>query len=272
MKTIRSNKDIFLDKLRAKHDLSNYDFSEMVYANNKSSITFKCRTHGYITNHHPSNMVRSDSLCGECKSDAAKNMWLCKAIEIHGNRYSYDKAVLSHQNTPIEIVCSTHGSFWQSPYTHYKCKIGCPTCALDADKLDTSKFIQRAKKVFGDEYDYSKSVYTKWNEPITVTCPKHGDWVTRAGSHLSGCRCIACTIDDRRLGVDGFIKAARAVHGNKYDYSNVVYNHNKAKVTIGCPTHGSFKMKPNSHTSSRGGCPRCIESYGERAIDRKSVV
>ena len=42
------------------------------------------------------------------------------------------------------------------------------------------------------------------------------------------------------LGLDGFIRKARLVHGEKYDYSKVVYVNNRTKVAIVCPIHGEF--------------------------------
>ena len=53
-----------------------------------------------------------------------------------------------------------------------------------------------------------------------------------------------------------FIKDARDVHGDKYDYSKVEYIGSKIKVCIICPKHGEFWQKPNCHLSGRG-CPKC---------------
>lgn len=58
-----------------------------------------------------------------------------------------------------------------------------------------------------------------------------------------------------------FIKQARSVHGDKYDYSNVVYKNCDTKVKIVCPKHGVFLQTPYNHFSNRQGCPKCaIES------------
>ena len=53
-----------------------------------------------------------------------------------------------------------------------------------------------------------------------------------------------------------FIKKARKIHGNKYDYSKVEYINNKTKVCISCPEHGEFWQTPDNHL--RGcGCKLC---------------
>ena len=59
--------------------------------------------------------------------------------------------------------------------------------------------------------------------------------------------CQKCTTEE-------FIKKAIAVHGDKYDYSRVVYKGRHEKVEIGCPRHGFFwkevgKSERHRHTS-----------------------
>lgn len=44
-----------------------------------------------------------------------------------------------------------------------------------------------------------------------------------------------------------FVKKARNVHGDKYDYSKVVYVNAKTNVKIICPIHGEFLQTPDKH-------------------------
>lgn len=53
-----------------------------------------------------------------------------------------------------------------------------------------------------------------------------------------------------------FISRAKAVHGDKYDYSKTTYVKSKSKVTIICPDHGEFQQIPNSHLNG-SGCFYC---------------
>ncbi len=48
----------------------------------------------------------------------------------------------------------------------------------------------------------------------------------------------------KRLTKDEFIKRAKKVHGDKYDYSDVDYINSKTKVKIVCIEHGSFFNDP----------------------------
>lgn len=56
----------------------------------------------------------------------------------------------------------------------------------------------------------------------------------------------------RKKTKEEFIKEAVMVHGNKYDYSKVVYVNNNTKVEIICPEHGSFWQRPNDHLKKNG--------------------
>jgi hypothetical protein len=51
----------------------------------------------------------------------------------------------------------------------------------------------------------------------------------------------------RKLNNQIFIDRARKIHGNLYDYSNVKYKGNHAKVSIICREHGEFKKSPAHH-------------------------
>jgi hypothetical protein len=55
--------------------------------------------------------------------------------------------------------------------------------------LTTEQFIAKARKKHGDKYSYDKAVYTTQNVAVTITCPKHGDYLTRPSTHYKhGCK------------------------------------------------------------------------------------
>ena len=59
-----------------------------------------------------------------------------------------------------------------------------------------------------------------------------------------------------KLTTEDFIKKAREVHGDKYDYSKVEYVNATTPVVIICPKHGEFLQNPYNHTDGRG-CKKC---------------
>jgi len=136
-------------------------------------------------------------------------------------------------------------------------------------RLTTEEFIKRAKEVHGDKYDYSKVKYTNKHTKVCIICPIHGEFWQEPNSHLYGCGCNECwltkNLTSKLSNTEKFIKKARKVHGNKYDYSKVEYKHSLKKICIICPTHGEFWMKPNDHLNGQG-CKMCNESRLEKKI------
>lgn len=205
--------------------------------------------------------------CGlEQYYEKRKKKTLERLKEVQGDRYDYSKVNYLNQNTPVEIICRKHGSFWQKLGTHLSRKTGCGKCAKENNKSNATEFIEKAKKVHGDRYDYSKVDYVECGKKVLIGCQEHGFFYQRAQSHLDGCKCKKCFIEESKASRDNFIQNAKMIHGDRYDYSKVVYLGNKKPVEILCPLHGSFWQKPNSHVSSRAGCARCRESLGERQV------
>lgn len=122
-------------------------------------------------------------------------------------------------------------------------------------KVTTSEFIERAKAVHGDKYDYSKTFITSMVKNTTITCPIHGDFETRAANHLLGVGCSECS-GNKKLTTESFIKKAHLVHGDRYDYSKVNYVGAKTKVVIICKEHGEFEQEPTNHLMG-SGCIKC---------------
>ena len=85
-----------------------------------------------------------------------------------------------------------------------------------------------------------------------------------ATNHLEKRGCPKCA--GRNKTEVEFLFEAKQIHGDKYDYSDLNYNLNGAKVNIICPTHGAFKMNKANHIIGKQGCPLCSESKGERFI------
>ena len=53
-----------------------------------------------------------------------------------------------------------------------------------AQKLTIEKFIEKAKLVHGDKYDYSKVDYINAKTPIIIICPEHGEFIKTPDKHL----------------------------------------------------------------------------------------
>jgi superfamily II DNA or RNA helicase len=134
---------------------------------------------------------------------------------------------------------------------------------METDK--TKEFIAKAKAVHGDKYDYSKVKYVNCSTKVTIICPKHGEFEQTPKKHLLGQGCPDCS-GRKRLTTEEFIAKAKAVHGDKFDYSKVKYVNSETKVTIVCPIHGEFEQTPVSHLSGNG-CSLCSRKK-KHTLDR----
>lgn len=54
-----------------------------------------------------------------------------------------------------------------------------------------------------------------------------------------------------------FLQRSTQAHGNKFDYSKVVFVNTTTKITITCPIHGEFTQLPYRHYTTKSGCPSC---------------
>ena len=124
-------------------------------------------------------------------------------------------------------------------------------------KLNTEQFIEKAKQVHGDKYDYSKVNYKGSKEKICIICPEHGEFQVIASNHLRGYKCPQCNKPGRKkFSKNEFVNKANIVHNYKYDYSKFEYNGSKTKGVIICPIHGEFEQTADSHLQG-SGCPIC---------------
>ena len=128
----------------------------------------------------------------------------------------------------------------------------------------TEQFIQKAKLIHGDKYNYSKVNYKKAIEKVVIICLIHKDFEITPNSHLNGSGCILCgkisSSNKQSLNILQFITKSKEKHGDNYDYSKVEYINSQTKVNIICKTHGEFEQIPNNHIRGKG-CIKCSGNY-----------
>ncbi len=144
----------------------------------------------------------------------------------------------------------------------------------------TEQFIEEARAVHGDKYDYSKTVYVKNCEKVCIICPEHGEFWQTPKSHLKGNGCAKCgfiaTGNSTRKGQEQFLKEVKEVWGDELDFSKVEYKSSKDLVCVVChkkdkdgKEHGEFYPIPANLLNGHG-CPKCgIEKNAEKS--RKDV-
>lgn len=136
--------------------------------------------------------------------------------------------------------------------------------------MTIKEFVEEARKINGDKYDYQLVDFTRKTDKVKIICPKHGVFEQSVKTHLRGCGCCKCNIEERankrRYTKEEFIQKARKIHGDKYDYSKVEYVNSITPVEITCNVCGdTFEQRPSNHINMKQGCPFC---YGNK---RKST-
>jgi hypothetical protein len=236
-----------------------YDYSGTLYVKSTLPISVHCVLHG--TFHIiPAQHLRGKGGCKQCKSENASarrksvQSFIEAACQIHGTHYDYSLVVYRNRSEKVEIVCPSHGSFFQRPYAHLAGQ-GCIHCA-GFGLLNTKLFIERARAIHGDIYDYSGTEYLSTNKPVTYICSIHGHITQIAANHLNGSGCSICK--GYSWGHEEFLRRAVAKHGNFYSYVGK-YQSAFSKIEIKCPKHGVFLMRPSNHLSGQG-CRKCSSS------------
>ena len=129
-------------------------------------------------------------------------------------------------------------------------------------------FIEKARQIHNDKYDYSKVNYVNSRTKVCIICPTHGEFWQTPHNHLKGYGCAECGKEKSHLSkmtTEDFIVKSKEIHGNKYDYSKACYKTCDTKVCIICPEHGEFWQTPSNHINGRG-CPKCANEKRKNAL------
>ena len=195
------------------------------------------------------------------------DIFIKKAKEIHGDKYDYSLVKYTNAKTRVKIICPVHGIFEQIPYNHLSGK-GCKECGCVENGRNRSitleKFLEKARKVHGDKYDYSKSKIENYKTKIEIICKIHGSFFQTPNNHLCGKGCKECGKESTlnhiqencSSNTEDFIQKSKILHGDTYDYSKVEYVNNSIQVEIKCEEHGSFLQSPRDHLRGHG-CHTC---------------
>lgn len=261
-------KDNFDDFAREVHgDKYNYDKTNFI--STRGDVVITCPTHGDFVQNAGGHLDGRG--CHECGYDEIANKlklspkeFIARSKIANNNQYDYSKTNYVNGRTKVIVTCPVHGDFLTSAANHMRGS-GCPEC-YGTKKRTTQEFIDLAREVHGDRYDYSESNYLSSEKPIHIICPEHGSFNQIAANHLKGDLCPKCA-GNQKSNTQEFIQKSRLIHGDRYNYDKVEYTTNKTPVVITCtkPNHGDFVQKPNAHLSGQG-CPICSESRGEKFV------
>lgn len=134
----------------------------------------------------------------------------------------------------------------------------------------TDLFIQKAKDVHGNKYDYNDVIYLSAKTKVILRCKIHGTFEQTPTNHLSGKGCKKCSIENRsklfKTSQENYIKQVRAVHGARYDLSQIKYINAHTNIKVICHKHGAFSPSPQRFKKG-SNCPKCnSESKTDKSI------
>lgn len=199
-KNLAIDTETFIKNAKSVHG-DRYDYSKVNYIRSFIKVEIICRIHGSFWQ-LPSNHATPKKAKAGCPKCAGKGMvtedFIKKSTEVHGGFYKYDHAEYTLIKNKVTITCPIHGEFEQSAEDHLMGKC-CRKCRneqnAEAQRYSTDEFIDKAKLVHGDRYEYRDSCYTKSVDKIGITCKKHGNFMQVAAKHLNGHGCPQCWIE-----------------------------------------------------------------------------
>lgn len=129
-----------------------------------------------------------------------------KAKRVHGDKFIYSQDTYSKSSVPIKVICPEHGLFQQVAGDHLR-GFGCSACS-GKRRLTTEQFIEKANKVHSNRYSYDKTNYISSNQPVTITCKKHGDYTIKPNYHLYGTKngCPKCCYSKGEVAIQDWLE------------------------------------------------------------------
>lgn len=192
----------FIQEAQALHG-DRYDYSKVRYENNHTKVEIVCPKHGSFWQNPNKHLLGQG--CPKCANkDKTTEEFVNECRQVHGDRYDYSKTVYQGAKSKVVVTCKEHGDFLIEATKHL-CGSGCKKCS-NKFVSDTSTFIERAKMIHGDRYDYSKAEYVRSNKKVTVICPKHGEFNVKANHHLSGVGCPLCNRSKLETELESYLK------------------------------------------------------------------
>ena len=149
-----------------------------------------------------------------------KKQFVEKAKLVHGDDYDYSLVKYINTKTKVKIKCNNCGNiFEQIPDVHTNSRHGCTFCS-PTSKLNTEQFVEKAKIIHGDNYDYSLVEYKNSNTKVKIkcnTCKKIFE--QRPHDHLKGCGCFC--VYKGEIEIENYLKENNISFEKTKKYSNL---------------------------------------------------
>lgn len=220
---------------RAKEIHPELDYSKVKYINSYTHVTVVCPIHGdYLV--QPSHIINLGSGCPKCNTgNKFKKLTEEEVIERakkYFPEYNYDEFKYSGEYNKTYITCNNLHRYLTTP-KYLMEGHGCPICGKIQSGLKqrstTEEFIEKAKKIHGDKYDYSKVNYETSIIPVEIICPKHGPFWKSPTLHLSQKQgCPKCSQSIGEFQIEKYLSENNIKYIKEYP---IEYSENKKGKT-----------------------------------------
>lgn len=256
------------------------DFSLCNPTKTTEIITPLCKIHGKFSKTVASMLYKPYQGCTQCgnakkgrdKKLITKDLWEKGVEKYWGDQFDTSNSVIIGLGIKRTlVVCKYHGEVSVNAGDLYRGIRGCPICSKEKRVIDnsvmTKKFIEKAKLIHGDKYDYSKVKYIDRNTKIIVCCRIHGEFYITPSSLLRSKRgCRKCGAIQQRETVrknkhSEYIQNLLIKYGDIFDFSLTKYINKRTPVVVICKQHGPFEIDAWALLKKGRGCPYCSKVY-----------
>ena len=178
--------------------------------------------------------------------------------------YDFSRVEYKDRETYIVVVCPVHGEFKIRPRTLLKGEKGqkphgCWRCnnliPPYERKPALESFKRRMHELHGDKYTFVWSDFKNKQSMIRFICKEHGEQRRSVTGLLDGKSCAYC---NGKFYPPDWIKNARAVHGEKYEYDESRPPQRVSDIIrYKCPVHGWQETRYDCHVLQGCGCALC---------------
>lgn len=183
------------------------------------------------------------------------NNLLKKQKKFIGDKYDYSKIKYINSVTKVCVICPIHGEFWIKPNDHLNGR-GCKNCFLEKYTRTTEQFIEKAKEIHSDKYDYSKVEYINSKTKVCIICPIHGEFWQTPNSHIQKIGCPKCNESHLEREIRLFLQE-----------HNINFEQQKRFKWLGLQSLDFYLPDYNIAIECQGRQHFIDESFGENTIE-----
>lgn len=265
---VRYTREQFIEKAIAVHG-DYYDYSKVIYVNNKTKVCIICPIHGEFWQ-TPGSHLQSKG-CKKCADeirskhgiDSDVRLIAEKALELNQNGMTVSQ-VSDEIGEPASLLRYYVNKFFpNSDFSSRK-----PPKTLE-------QLIPEWEIIHDNYYDYSETNQIKDGYKVDIICPIHGKFEQRIYGHSGGRGCNECGYDvtSQKLRFDKkeYVRRCNIKHQNKYSYDKLVISRDRIGI-ISCPEHGDFEIDKHKHLKDGVGCPQCSKCCSKLELEIKTYL